>query len=98
MPFPSDMSFGKGKLKWKDVLSLNTFVEGGKIQILEPDVGDLERSISGGGFGIKLNIPKSKPWGPSYNFAASFGIPFQGPPPSDRTSGILYLSGGINYY
>jgi len=97
-PFPSDMLIGKGKLKWKDILSFNTFVEGGKIQILEPDVGDLERSITGGGFGMKINIPKTKPWGPSYNFAASFGIPFQGPPPTDRTSGILYLSGGINYY
>jgi hypothetical protein len=47
---------------------------------------------------MKINIPKIKPWGPSYNFAASFGISFQGSPPSDRTSGMLYLSGGINYY
>ena len=98
IPFPSNITLPYGKLKLKDILSFNTFVEGGKIQILEPDVGDLERSISGGGFGMRINIPKVKPWGPSYNFAASFGIPFQGPPPSDRTSGILYLSGGINYY
>ena len=87
-----------GKLKLKNILSFNTFVEGGEIQIIEPDLGDLERAISDRGFGLKINIPKTKPWGPSYNFAASFGIPFEGPPPSDRTSGILYLRGGINYY
>ncbi len=98
LPFPSNMLVGIAKLKLKDILSFNTFVEGGKVQVLEPDLGDLERSISGGGFGMKINIPKSKPWGPSYNFAASFGIPFQGPIPTDGTSGILYLSGGINYY
>jgi hemolysin activation/secretion protein len=97
-PFPSNMLIGKGKLKWKDILSINTFVEGGRVQILDQVLDDRDRAISGGGFGIRLNIPKAKPWGPSYNFAASFGIPFQGPPPSDRTSGILYLSGGINYY
>ena len=98
VPFPSNKPIGKGKLKWKDILSLNTFVEGGRIQILDQVLDDRDRAISGGGFGIRLNIPKLKPWGPSYNFAASFGIPFQGPPPSDRTSGIIYLSGGINYY
>ena len=87
-----------GKLKLKDILSFNTFVEGCGIQILEPDLGDLKRAISGGGFEMKINISKIKPWGSSYNFAASSGISFQGPPPSDRTSGILYLSGGINYY
>ena len=98
MPFPSSMPIGKGKLKLKDVLSFNTFVEGGRIEIKRQVPDDLDRAISGGGFGMKINIPKTKPWGPSYNFAASFGIPFQGPPPSDRTSGILYLSGGINFY
>ena len=98
IPFPSEIPIRLGKLKLKDILSFNTFVEGGRIKILDQVLDDRDRAISGGGFGMKINIPKTKPWGPSYNFAASFGIPFQGPPPSDGSSGILYLSGGINYY
>ncbi|MEK9628407.1 MAG: ShlB/FhaC/HecB family hemolysin secretion/activation protein [Nitrospinota bacterium] len=99
LPFPSNAPVAKGeKLKWKDFLSFNAFIEGGRIQILDQVPDDLNRAISGGGFGMKMNIPKTKPWGPSYNFALSFGIPFQGPPPTDGTSGILYASGGINYY
>ncbi len=98
LPVPSAMPLGIGKLKIKDTISLNAFLEGGRIQVLKQVPGDRNRAITGGGFGIRVNIPKRGNWGPSFSFSASYALPLQGPSPSDGSRGITYLSGALNYY
>ena len=103
IPFPSKMLVGIGKLTVDQVFSFSGFIEHGKVFVRDPQVGENRVSITGVGFGAQINIPKEgiccdAKFRPPMNFNVSYGLPMNGPVPSDSSSGIVYVSGSIGLF
>lgn len=98
LPFPSKMPFGVGKLTLNQIFSFTAFLEHGKVFVRDARAGEnVRESITGGGFGFQVNIPKDKGRAGT-NFSISYGLPLTGPAPSDASSGIIYANGAIKFY
>jgi hemolysin activation/secretion protein len=98
IPFPSKMPFGVGKLTLNQIFSFTAFLEHGKVFVRDARAGEnVRESITGGGFGFQVNIPKDKGRAGT-NFSISYGLPLTGPAPSDASSGIIYANGLIKFY
>ncbi len=103
IPFPSKMPVGIGKLTMAQMFSFSGFIEHGKVFVRDPQAGDNRVSITGVGFGVQVNIPKDgtccdADFRPPINFNVSYGLPMNGPVPSDASSGTVYVSGSIGLF
>ena len=98
LPFPSKIPFGVGKLTLSQIFSFTAFLEHGKVFVRDARAGEnVRESITGGGFGFQVNIPKDKGRAGT-NFSVSYGLPLTGPAPSDASSGIIYINGAIKFF
>ncbi len=103
IPFPSKLPVGIGKLTLDQMISFSGFIEHGKVFVRDPQAGDNRVSITGVGFGVQINIPKDgtccdADFRPPINFNVSYGLPMNGPVPSDASSGTIYVSGSIGLF
>ncbi len=98
LPVPYKSQIGSGKLTLDQVMSFVFFLDYARVLVVDKQPGEKDQSISGAGGGIRINIPKSKSHGLSGSFSFLYGIPvFNGPRPSDRNYGTIYLNGIITY-
>lgn len=98
LPVPYKSPIGSGKLTLDQVMSFVLFVDHAKVFVLEKQPGEKDQSISGAGGGIRINVPKAKPNDLSASFSLLYGVPvFNGPDPSDRNYGTVYVNGIITY-
>jgi len=103
LPFPSKYPVGIGKLNADQIFFLTAFLEHGKVFVRDKQPGELDESITGGGFGLQINIPKNgiccgPDYRPPLSFSLSYGVPLSGPTPTDASSGILYINGSIGFF
>jgi hemolysin activation/secretion protein len=103
LPFPSKYPVGIENLNVNQIFFLTAFLEHGKVFVRDRQVGELDESITGGGFGLQINIPRNgiccgPDYRPPLNFALSYGVPLSGPSPTDASSGIVYASGSIGFF
>ncbi len=96
VPVPLDYSIGIGDLTVKKVLSLNGFIEHGRVFAINNQSGERNDSITGVGGGAQLNVPLGKDL-PTLNLAFNYGYPIGGPIPSDGSFGTVYVNGGVTY-
>lgn len=98
LPFPSKIPLGVGKLTLNQIFSFTAFLEHGKVFVRDARAGEnIRESITGGGFGFQVNIPKDNGRAGT-NFSISYGLPLTGPTPSDASSGTIYANGAIKFY
>ncbi len=96
VPVPLDYSIGIGDLTVKKVLSINGFIEHGRVFAINTESGERNDSITGVGGGAQLNVPLGKDL-PTLNLAFNYGYPIGGPIPSDGSFGTVYVNGGLTY-
>jgi len=96
VPVPLDYSIGIGDLTVKKVLSINGFIEHGRVFAINIESGERNDSITGVGGGAQLNVPLGKDL-PTLNLAFNYGYPIGGPIPSDGSFGTVYVNGGVTY-
>lgn len=96
VPVPLDYSIGIGDLTVKKVLSVNGFIEHGRVFAINIESGERNDSITGVGGGAQLNVPLGKDL-PTLNLAFNYGYPIGGPIPSDGSFGTVYVNGGLTY-
>ena len=96
LPFPYKIPIGIEKLTLAQILSLTGFIEYGEVFVRARQSGESNESITGGGVGIQLNLPKIK-WIPASSFSTSYAVPLQGPNPSDGSYGTWYVNGLLSY-
>jgi hemolysin activation/secretion protein len=96
VPVPLDYSIGIGDLTVKKVLSINGFIEHGRVFAINLESGERNDSITGVGGGAQLNVPLGKDL-PTFNLAFNYGYPIGGPIPSDGSFGTVYVNGGVTY-
>ncbi len=96
VPVPLDYSIGVGDLTVKQVLSINGFIEHGRVFAINIESGERNDSITGVGGGAQLNVPLGKD-APTLNLAFNYGYPIGGPIPSDGSFGTVYVNGGVTY-
>jgi hypothetical protein len=92
VPVPLDYSIGIRDLTVKKVLSINGFIEHGRVFAINIESGERNDSIAGVGGGAQLNVPLGKDL-PTFNLAFNYGYPIDGPIPSDGISEQFTLMG-----
>lgn len=97
-PLPWKLPLGFGKLTLNQVLSLTGFIDYGEVYVRNKTSAETDGAIAGSGGGIQVNIPKVKKWFPALSFSAAYAVPVIGPAPSDRSWGLWYMNGMVNYY
>jgi len=96
VPVPIDYPIGIGDLTVSKVLSINGFIEHGRVFSINPESGERNDSITGVGGGAQLNVPLGKDL-PTLNLAFNYGYPIGGPIPSNGEFGTVYVNGGLTY-
>jgi hypothetical protein len=81
------------------ILSFYTFLDHGGVFVrTRLSTEKVGQTISGAGFGFKVNIPKKENKYPGVSFAFAYGRPvFRGQNPADGSFGTVYLSTLVNY-
>jgi hemolysin activation/secretion protein len=96
IPVPVGEQITIGSLTGKKSITVNTFLEHGRVFTLNREFGERDDSITGVGLGLQLSGNFGSNF-PVMNFAFNYGYPIGGPIPSDSSSGTIYLNGGVFY-
>ena len=91
-----ELPVGIENLTLNQVLSFTGFIDYGEVFVRNKQTGETNESITGGGGGIQMNLPKIK-WFPASTFAAAYAVPLQGPNPPAGGFGTWYLTGMMCY-
>ena len=100
IPFPFKLTVLKNPrtLQLDQMLSFFTFLEHGRVLVIDKQPGEADQKLSGAGLGVRLSMPPLGANYPSFSFALAYGFPvFGGPDPSDGSSSTLYLNGMVSF-
>lgn len=100
VPFPFKVALTDNpKMKTLDQLvSFFGFIDHARVYAIDPQPGEVNRDITGVGFGIRVNIPPWSPATPAFSLTTSIGFPeFIKTEPSDGSAHTFYLGGMISY-
>ncbi len=81
------------------IVTLLAFIDHGKVFIEDNEPGERHRSLTGAGFGFKINIPKKNEASLATSISLVYGVPAMDSTqrPSDGSFGTLYLSGLVTF-
>ena len=100
IPFPKKIKLLDDFPTLDQILSFNTFLDHGGVFVrTRLSTEKVRQTISGAGFGFKVNIPKKENKYPGVSFSFAYAWPvFRGnPAPADGSFGTGYLSALVNY-
>jgi hemolysin activation/secretion protein len=99
LPVPLTIPYKEKNFSFGKYLALTSFWDFGEIFIKDKQTGEVNKSISGYGVGVQLNLPKlqEKKWQPTWSFSASYARPLSGDDPSDGSDHTWYVNGAINF-
>ena len=99
MPWPWKLPvFNEGRPSFDKLVTLLAFIDHGKVFVQDPEPGEKDRSLTGAGFGVKINVPRKDETSVSTSFSLVYGVPVMSKiPPSDSSFGTLLLSGLVSF-
>lgn len=98
LPVPYKKTVIDGLPAVNDMLSLFAFIDHSTTFANQRVAGEVNQSITGAGFGVRVNIEPNNKQMPTINFMAAYAQPVLGSQtPSDNNNSVFYLGGVITY-
>jgi len=98
IPFPYKKTIIDGLPALSEMLSVFTFIDHSTTFANERVSGEVNQSITGAGFGVRVNIEPNNKNIPNIDFMAAYAVPVLGSQtPSDDNNSVFYLGMVITY-